>query len=141
MLRRALLHALDEYPRALIVYQSRAVEQRLVELGWSVYGAGSDTPPTAEDFPAVSLAVHGKGKNMQAWDSMVVLEPPASGQVYEQLIGRIHRPGQEADLCTVDVVNPGKSLHDAREDADYIEATTGGRQKLSYCSYEKKLLA
>ena len=136
-LRHALLHALDSHPRAVIVYQSHAVEERLCALGWAVYGAGSDTPPDTEDFPAVSLNVHGKGKNMQSWPSMMVLEAPASGAVWEQLIGRIHRPGQDADLCIVDVANPGNALWRAQEDAAYIQETTGQGQKLCYCSWGK----
>ena len=136
-LRAALAVALTEHPRAVIVYQSHAVEERLRTLGFDVYGAGTDTPKGTEDFPCVSLHVHGKGKNMQAWPNMVVLEPPASGAVWEQLMGRIHRPGQTADLCTVDVVNPGNSMWRAQEDAAYIQETTGQGQKLCYCSWAK----
>ena len=130
-LRRMLLHTLDEHPRAVVVFQSRAVEAKLKELGWATYGAGTDTPSVFEDYPCISLDVHGKGKNMQSWDRMVVLEPPASGARWEQLIGRIHRPGQLADLCIVDVLG---HTWGAREDAKYIQEMTGQRQKLCYCS-------
>lgn len=133
-LREAMAHAM-KHPRAVVVYQSRAVEQRLVSMGYRVYGAGTDTPEDTEHHPCCSLAVHGKGKNMQAWDTMVVLEPPSSGAVWEQLIARIHRPGQEADLCTVDVINPGALLFKAQGDARYIEETTGQKQKLLFCSW------
>ena len=134
-LRRALAYALDTHPRAVLVYQSRAVEERLEGLGWPTFGAGTDTPPADLDFPAVSLAVHGKGKNMQAWSRLVVLEAPTAGAVWEQLIGRVHRPGQVADLCVVDVVNGAHALWAAQTDAAYIEATTGQRQKLAYASW------
>ena len=143
-LRRTLLRTLNTYQRALVFYQSAAVERRLQALGFDVRGAGSSAPPEEEPYPALSLRVHGKGKNLQAWDTMVVLEPPSSGMRWEQLIGRIHRPPgldaqgrlrPEADLCTVEVINPGARLEKAKEDAQYIAHTTGQKQKLLYCAW------
>jgi hypothetical protein len=144
-LRRALLRAVETYDRALVCYQSMAVERRLRALGFNVRGAGSAAPPEEDPYPALSIRVHGKGKNLQAWDTMIVLEAPSSGLVWEQLIGRIHRPPgldsrgrlrPEADLCTVEVVNPGYRLEKAKTDAEYIDHTTGQPQKLRYCAWD-----
>jgi len=141
-LRRFLMRGLGLYDRALVVYKSQAVETWLRGMGFAVFGAGSDAPPDSEPFPAVSLSVHGRGKNLQAWPVMLVLEPPSSGLVWEQLLGRIHRPGQTADLCVAEVLNPGVlgggkgRLEKAREDAEYIEDTTGQKQKLGYANWD-----
>jgi hypothetical protein len=140
-LRRARARARGQFERALLVYRSKAVEEKLESLGYSVFGQGSDAPPDHLDFPAVSQHVHGKGKNLQAWDTMVVLEAPASGGAWEQLLGRIHRPGQTSDLCVVEVINGAKRLEKATEDAVYIEDTTGQKQKLGYCSWDAVELA
>jgi hypothetical protein len=134
-LRHALAYTLDTHPRAIVFYQSKGVEDRLEALGFPTYGNGSDTPPPTVDFPCASIFVHGKGKNMQAWSRSVVLEPPTSGHVWEQLIGRTHRPGQAADLVIVDAVNAAHALWKARRDAEYIRGVTKTEQKLLFASY------
>jgi len=80
-----------------------------------------------------SLA-HATGKNLQKYSRQLIVEPMRSGEQWEQLLGRTHRQGQEADevvadvdCCTdIDVVK----LYEAYHDCKYVEHTGGGAQKM-----------
>jgi hypothetical protein len=84
---------LKDRPPTLIWYTSDAIEERLAKMNIPVYGAGS-LPPTKVEHCAVSISVHHKGKNLQAWASNLVLEPFSKPDRNQQLIGRTRRPGQ-----------------------------------------------
>lgn len=85
------------------------------------------------------LSIHAcrEGINMQPWNRSLVVSPPVTGLVWEQMLGRTHRPGQLADEVTCDVAIGCEAHRDAfaqaRRDANYIEKTTGVPQKLGYC--------
>ena len=68
----------------------------------------------------------------------LVLTPPGSGAAWEQLLGRLHRPGQNADEVLFKVWTHTKELRASFEqalaDASYIETTLGSKQKLSYAN-------
>lgn len=51
-----------------------------------------------------SIAANGTGKNLQAWSRNLVVSCPTGADVWEQLVGRTHRPGQTADEVTVDLL-------------------------------------
>ena len=63
-----------------------------------------------------------------------VPEPPAGGDVWEQLLGRLHRQGQEADEVVTWVPRHTPEVRDALERAvrlaRYVQDVTGGHQKL-----------
>lgn len=84
--------------------------------------------------PAVCSSTSlGEGFNLQAYNRMLVVNPPASGKAWEQLLGRLHREGQQhAVRCEVLVTHPihNSRLTSARESASYIEDVTGQAQKL-----------
>ena len=133
------LAALDE--PAIIWYRSKAVGEALFDLGLPVYGSASSCPSTDPRYPhkiGASIAVHGKGRNLQAYRLGLVLEPPG-GASFEQLIGRYHRQGQKADLVEFHVLQHTeplkKALTRARADALYIEQTTNQKQKLNFARY------
>ena len=71
---------------------------------------------------------------------MLFGNPPADGAAWEQAIGRVHRQGQLADECEVELYQHTDELIDAfrqaREFASFIEETEGTRQKLSFASYD-----
>ena len=48
-----------------------------------------------------SIKAHGTGRNLQAFCRNLVANPPSDGATWEQLLGRTHRQGQEADEVTV----------------------------------------
>lgn len=124
----------------LVWYETQAVGVALGQRGLPVYGQGTTVP---EDPPgrtcAVSWHVHRDGRNLQhAWSRNLVVEPPASGAVWEQLLGRTHRAGQEADEVVCDVYAHAGPFTDAFRQAcykaRYIEDTTGNVQKLNFAS-------
>jgi hypothetical protein len=84
--------------------------------------------------------VHGTGKNLQAFANQLVLQPPASGQTWEQLLGRMHRPGQNADEVRCDVLQhtwfAKANLVGALRDARYIEDSQNMRQKLNLATWK-----
>jgi len=104
---------------------------------WTYHGAGDSRILTTDD-PAIiaSISAHGQGKNLQRYSRNLVVAPPTSGKVWEQLLGRTHRQGQEADevVCEVflHVDELRSSFDQARADARYLEDTFGNQQKLNY---------
>lgn len=86
-----------------------------------------------------SIRAHATGKNLQAFSRNLVVNPPADGGAWEQLLGRTHRQGQTADEVTVDLYLHTDELRrawdKAREYALFIEQTEGQRQKLCLASW------
>lgn len=83
-----------------------------------------------------SIASNSEGRNMQAWCTNLIVSCPSSGATLEQLLGRSHRPGQEADEVSATIVialrEQAEAFERARKDAIYIADTTGQPQKLTY---------
>lgn len=87
-----------------------------------------------------SISAHSTGKNLQHFSHQFVVQWPRSAVIAEQMMGRLHRSGQEADELTVvtnnttdsDALNFAACLNDSC----YIHDTTGVRQKLMYAAYE-----
>lgn len=111
--------------------------------GIPYYGEGSDSDllnAHPEDCPNICLSIqaHGFGKNLQAWAHNFVIWPPSAGDVWEQLIGRTHRPAQLADEVTFSVlITSDEALaawDKALADAAYREETTGSRERLRYAT-------
>lgn len=81
-----------------------------------------------------SVGSNAEGRNLQHFSHNVVITPPASGRIWEQLLGRTHRQGQTADEVVADVILGASSIRghfdQAIKDARFIQATTGQNQKL-----------
>lgn len=118
---------------ALIWYTSTAVGASLAFLGLPVHGAGSLCPTSGH--AAASIRVHGKGRNLQQYRTAFILEPPANGGTFEQLLGRTHRAGQAADMVEWHYFDFGGAVDKAKTHAEYIEQTQGTRQKLNQAVY------
>jgi len=121
----------------IIWYTHKAVGEKLAELSWLPhFGEGDDAGTTNPvDSPVIICGPSQRtGKNLQEWDHNLIITPPSGGGVWEQLLGRTHRPGQQADNVTADIMlhTPHLQLafQKAVDDARYIEQTTGSRQKL-----------
>lgn len=130
----------------IVWYESRPMAAALALVGLPVYGSGTRIP---EDPPgrniAASWLVHRDGCNLQrAWSRNLVIEPPANGLVWEQMMGRTHRTGQPADEVEVEAVahtRPFKeAIAKARASARYIEDSMGNRQKLNFCTWAKGVM-
>lgn len=103
------------------------------ELGRDATGRLIDDHPRDRSMVA-SIASNKEGRNLQAWCENLIVSMPANGLNVEQLLGRTHRDGQEADEVSVDVlVNCAEhyeAFEQARRDAEYIQTSTGSPQKL-----------
>jgi len=119
---------------AIVWYSSRAVELALASVGLETHGAGS-LPPTPDKTRAASIAVHGKGRNLQAFSRCFVIEPPANGATWEQLIGRNHRAGFTGDAAWWEFFDFGDAVKRAKTHAEYIEQTQGTPQKLNVATF------
>lgn len=84
-----------------------------------------------------SIGSNGEGRNLQAWSTNLIVSVPQNGARVEQLLGRTHRDGQEADevvyLFTTTVPEQLESFRRAQADARAITDMTGQPQKLTYC--------
>ena len=90
----------------------------------------------ALDGCIASVKSCGEGQNMQLYDRALVVNPPANGKVWEQLLGRLHRTGQSRPV-TYDVVQSipeqVRALDSAVELAQALEEQIGDAQKLLTC--------
>jgi hypothetical protein len=140
-----------------IIWCSSPVIGRWLESrGVKYYGQGDDETLNADADQALrklqsngekprtvacSVQAHGTGKNLQAWSSNLVLYPMSLGAIWEQTIGRTHRPGQIADKVTVDIILAStgaiRAWAQAIEDAALIEETTSLPQKLKAAEWKE----
>jgi len=123
-----------EFSESVIIwYSSAAVGASLFHLGLTVHGAGS-LPPNGETC-AASIAVHGKGRNLQMYERCFIAEAPSNGATFEQLLGRNHRAGFKGDACWWDYFDFGTAVKKAKSHAEYIEQTQGTIQKLNVATF------
>jgi hypothetical protein len=90
----------------------------------------------------VSVRAIGEGFNLQRYNRNLVLNCTPLGSAWEQMIGRTHRQGQEADNVHVEVLITAEEQRagfwQAVKDAHYVQETTGQRQKLCYADIVEK---
>lgn len=83
-----------------------------------------------------SIAANAEGRNLQRYSANLVVSGPPSGALWEQLLGRTHRPGQESEEVTFEVLfscaEQWAGFEKALGDAKYIEGTLGTPQKLNF---------
>ena len=89
-------------PETILWYRHRAVAVRLREYGANIYFRG-ENPKNNGKSCALSEFSHGEGFDLESYGRMVIPCPGPSGSHLEQLIGRIHRPGQKRDEIEVDL--------------------------------------
>ncbi len=84
-----------------------------------------------------SVAANGTGRNLQKWHRNLITSCPMSSSTVEQLFGRTHRDGQEADAVTFDIMlgcaENVSAIHRARENAQVQRDLLGHEQKLLSC--------
>jgi hypothetical protein len=99
----------------------------------------ADPERTASKWLVASMPAHGTGKNLQYFQNQFFLQWPRPATTAEQVIGRTHRNGQEADELVVLTCNSSEfdqmCFAATLVDALYIHQTTGPRQKLIYGTY------
>ena len=111
-----------------------AGDDMIEDLGDPLRGGAGDCIVVA------SIAGHGTGRNLQAFERCLMLEFPREPIQAEQTIGRIHRPGQDADHVDVYTILSLDFDHHNRaaclNDAIYIQQSTGQHQKIVYADYD-----
>lgn len=96
-------------------------------------------PANADKVVIASMSAHGVGKNLQHFQRQLFVQWPRDAKLAEQVLGRLHRSGQQADEITAyrfdatgfDAVNFAATLNDAV----YIHQSTDLRQKLVYAAH------
>lgn len=86
---------------------------------------------------AIIASVHANrtGRNLQMFSKNLVTSCPPSADVVEQLIGRTHRSGQEADEVVVDILLGCREHYDA-----FQRALDGARAAVDVLGQDQKLL-
>lgn len=108
------------------------------ELGIPYYKGGSEIPNTKSHRCIASIKAHGTGKNLQAWNINLIAHPLSDPSMWEQLLARTHRHGQEADEVEMHYFSHGlfgSAMWKARQGADTISRITGQEQRLKYATY------
>jgi hypothetical protein len=113
--------------------------------GWPWYEAGGlnargqhiiDADPKLTVI--ASIGSNSSGRNLQFWSRSLVVFPPTTGGVWQQLLGRMHRSGQEADEVVYEVLLGCKEhvegIEQARRDAAFHRTLLDSPAKLEYCS-------
>lgn len=126
-----MLSTLLDEPGTIVWYHHRAVARALQEAGARVWLRGQE-PPNDGISCALSEHSHGEGHDLFAFGRVVIPCPGPSGSHIEQMIGRIHRPGQERDEVQVDLWTHTERLADAvsRAVADAVYAHAKSPQRL-----------
>lgn len=119
--------------QGIIWYSHKALEEKLAE-HFPVYGSGEDASEATAPVIACSVAAQGTGKNLQRYANNLLLAIPPNGLIVEQLVGRTHRSGQEADEVCVDWNGHTPELISAYEqamiDAQAMQDREGQKQKI-----------
>lgn len=124
-----------------------AFADKLIERGLPVYGRGGENQhgsPIELADPSkgivASIAANSEGRNLQAWSRNLVVSCPGNGGLWEQLLGRTHRDGQESDEVTFELLfgclEQWSALQQALADSRYIQDSTGQEQKLLYADID-----
>lgn len=101
------------------------------------YPSGNNGIMNATDTCIASMS-HKTGKNLQQFDTNLVVEISTSGNDWEQLLGRTHRSGQQADEVSAELylhtAEMWEAFDQARRDSAYVEQTWKQVQRLSYAT-------
>jgi len=128
---RGLVDSAKQQRNCLIWYDETAVVPLLREWGVQCPEPG-EVPCTR--ISAVSVRAHGTGLDLQSWSRNVMMTVPSASAVWEQILGRTHRPGQTADEVVVWRPAWAPSFNAAwsaaKKSATYVRLVTGQPQKL-----------
>ncbi len=137
-------------PRSCIWYVHDAFGARLAgETGWPLIAGGDGdfmrlqtclrSPPSVPLILSVKARGTGTDGLQAVYADQLVITPSSSGKTWEQLLGRLHRPGQRAPAVTTTVYTYTpellKAVATARSNAAFLQETVAGRQKLMYADF------
>jgi len=134
--------------RGIVWCQSSAFGKKVAELAGVPYHGGG---PQAEALIlaekgdrsiVASLKSHGTGRDglQHKFCAQYFPEPPASGDVFQQVLGRLARPGQEADSVESWVAWHASEVRDALRNAvrnaEFTESMTGNHQMILAADFD-----
>lgn len=136
--------------RGIVWYEQVAFGQRVAELGGlPLHGGGAEAErlilaERGDRSIVASIKAHGTGRDglQHAFNQNLFPNPPSSGDLWEQLMGRTHRIGQTADEVCYDAYRHTRELRAAIDSAvrqaKFIEGIMGTYQKLlvADCDFE-----
>lgn len=99
------------------------------------FGAGKAGEPL-RDYRgpcAASIRAHGTGKNLVQWSEALLMTVPSSGATLEQVLARLHRPGQKKPVrfhVYIRSREDDEALIKCFRNARYVEAVTGQPQRI-----------
>ena len=116
---------------------------RLSQMTGVVYYGANGCTETGESITSVkpgkpiiaSIQANATGRNLQMFSENLITSCPTSAQTLEQLIGRTHRDGQEADEVTVDILLGCREHREA-----FDRALDGARAAADVLGHDQKLL-
>jgi hypothetical protein len=130
----------------LVWVHNNILGRRISELSGAPYYEGGEKASKAlveesgKRSVVVSIPAHHASKNLQQFSRNLVVQSPSSGRIWEQMIGRTHRQGQEAEEVVVEVYRHTKEYREAFEqaqrDSEYVEETTPNEHKLRFADVE-----
>lgn len=129
--------------KGLIWCEHRHFAYELAKLtGLMYYGAGGLTDSGASivhvkpgQAVILSRQANTTGRNLQAFSRNLITSIEPSADINEQLLGRTHRDGQEADEVHVDVLHGCREHHDA-----FYRAVDGAKAARDMLGHSQKLL-
>lgn len=128
--------------RGIVWYESRAFGKRISDIsGLPLHAGGANAgarilSERGDRSIIASLNSHGRGRDglQHLFASQLVAQPPSNPTVWEQMLGRLLRPGQKAPEVTAYVYRHTDELvvhvERALQRAEYVRGTTGANQKL-----------
>ena len=132
-----------EREKGIVWSEHRFFARRLAELTGAPYYGANGLNERGESITHVksgraiiaSVQANATGRNLQMFSTNLVTSCPPGSAIMEQLIGRTHRDGQEADEVTVDI------LLGCREHADAFQrALEGAKAAADTLGHDQKLL-
>ncbi len=127
--------------RGIVWYDSHEFGLWVAELsGLPQYGGGAEgaeiSRESGERSVIASIKAHGTGRNglQYLFNRQLVAQAPGRASTWEQLLGRLHRSGQEREKVVTEVYRHTEeyeaAVDRALDRALYVEQTIGSRQKL-----------
>lgn len=128
--------------RGIVWYQNRAFGEWVAEIGGlPLHTGGKDAglkinAERGDRSIVASIDSHGRGRDLLQYKfaDQLVAQPPVSGSRWEQLLGRLHRPGQKAEIVRAWFYRHTPELEDHVDEALaralYVDQTLGSAQKL-----------
>ncbi len=124
----------------IIWYSHKALGRKIAELGgFELFADGAKASArishvSGNETIVASVKAHSTGKNLTMFSSQLITTPSSSAKTWEQLLGRLHRPGQKADSVQtyvyVHTPEAREAVFRAVKNAEWVQDITGGSQRI-----------